>query len=92
MLTSTRAQFQAPAGQFARSRNVACNALRPQPSLLPQHARAEEASQGLGSRLAAGVLGAAAALTLLASPPALAAEPFLKSTGTLLSLGAAGYS
>lgn len=36
--------------------------------------------QGLG-KLAAGLLGAAAALSLALSPPALAAEPFLKSTG-----------
>lgn len=37
--------------------------------------------QGLG-KLAAGLLGAAAALSLaLSPPPALAAEPFLKSTG-----------
>ncbi len=32
-------------------------------------------------KLAAGLLGAAAALSLALSPPALAAEPFLKSTG-----------
>lgn len=57
---------------------MACHATRPQPR---QQQQAAEAPSSACRQLAAGVLGAAAALTLLASPPALAVEPFLKATG-----------
>lgn len=44
--------------------------------------REQQQLPGLGRQLAAGLLGAAAAVSLVLAPPASAAEPFLKSTGT----------
>lgn len=47
----------------------------PKRTYIPQMPRSAE-------KLAAGLLGAAAAVTLALAPPAFAKEPFLKSTGT----------
>ncbi|PSC69769.1 FLUORESCENT IN BLUE chloroplastic [Micractinium conductrix] len=75
-LSSLRLQQRAPAS------SLRCQAVRAQAQ--PVKAVPREAQQqlaGAGSRLAAGLLGAAAAVTLALGAPAHAAEPFLKSTG-----------
>ena len=77
-LSSLRLQQRAPAS------SLRCQAVRAQAQ--PVKAVPREAQQqlaGAGSRLAAGLLGAAAAVTLALGAPAHAAEPFLKSTGAL---------
>lgn len=60
----------APRGQ----RSCGCHAFKPQRK--PEAAALEAPTNRL-----AGLVGAAAALSLLVSPPSLAAEPFLKATG-----------
>jgi hypothetical protein len=57
--------------------SVRCQAARATP-------RQQQQQVSGPSKLAIGMLGAAAAVTLALSPPALAVEPFLKSTGALL--------
>lgn len=52
----------------------------------PARALLREQQQPTGpNKLAAGLLGAAAALSLALAAPAQAAEPFLKSTGAYMS-------
>ncbi len=52
-----------------------------------QPVRAFSREQEQPHKLAAGLLGAAAALSLALAAPAYAAEPFLKSTGVYMEAG-----
>lgn len=79
--TTMRLALQQPRGQQAGSA-PRCQAARA-PRALP---RDQQQAPG-PSKLAAGLLGAAAALSLALSPPADAAEGFLKSTGAWVGWG-----
>ena len=69
---------------LAQQRGVRCQAFKSQgpagaqaaPRALPR-----DQPRQLVGQFAAGLLGTAAALSLALAPPALAVEPFLKSTG-----------
>ena len=69
--------------QRSQRAGVRCQAGKAHAQALPAVPREQQQQQfSAPGKLAAGLLGEAAALSLvLAPPPALAAEPFLKSTG-----------
>ena len=77
--------------QRSQRGGVRCQAGKAHAQALPAVPREPQQQQLSGpSKLAVGLLGAAAALSLaLAPPPALAAEPFLKSTGEQARRGGA---
>ena len=79
MASAVRCALGAP-----RAQGVRCQAkgeARPAQAAVPR----DQQQQQVGQRWAAGLLGAAAALSLAVAPPAFAAEPFLKSTGAAAS-------